>query len=192
MDKIWYNDPSVLIDRPTEIFPIKYKNMDTKERKINSVVRLAGYALIAIFIFYRKCIFTAIMMTIMLLIVTFLYYESKCNGNDDIQQYIPISQEEMNDEYVMPDEGFRQYSKSNSGSNIEDILDHIKGTSRVFSKFVEPNKEYQYFNNHLHRDKTKYKQFTKNKTNNGRQYGAQQHEVHLKKLKEIYNVPRKI
>lgn len=182
-DKIWYNDPSVLWKKPTEVFPLGFNNTWSKERKINSIIRTSIYGLAGVFVLSRQMFVRALLIIIAIVIITLIYYESEKNPKTE-EEVVIIPKDEGLHMYNLRESDRKDYTDT-SNNNISDILHDIQGTFKV-QEMVEPNKEYKYFNNQLHRDQTLYSLYRKNKTGKTI-YGGQKHETHIKALKDVYN-----
>jgi len=75
MTNIWYNNPGILIDKPTDIFPINFNTLETKEEKINSITRLAILVLLGSVVFGMKAFLRILVVITIIILLTIIYYE---------------------------------------------------------------------------------------------------------------------
>lgn len=200
-DKIWYNQPSVLLKRPIEIFPINLQEMKSaagNERIINSIVRLTVYVVLGTFLLSRSMIIQVIIAAIIVLVITVLWYENKQqvgeipstiptgeNDNIPLSTPPPSNPNHSTETFGVINIPTRLGHPKKGNNSIEAILNDMNGTFKT-QRMVEPDKEYRYFGNQLNRDRVKNQLFSNNRSGR-RPYGAQQHEQHIKAMKDMYN-----
>lgn len=77
MDKIWYENPKVLIDHYDEIFPYKYSKMNTGVKKMNSYMRFIIIIFLIMLTFVRKHRLIILLGLITVIIASVVIWERK-------------------------------------------------------------------------------------------------------------------
>lgn len=175
-DPIWFNKPSILWERPTEIFPFRYSELGSLEEKINSVARLVIIMMAMSLILGRGG--KLLILGVSILLSSVFVYETKkresfrgdLKGTNDVVQRLDRPQ------FVIPvEEGMNLHSEI-----VGDIQQKMKIDTR-------PNKEYKYFKNQLNREKTQYGFLSQNKTSYGNVFSSPPYSKHLRSINKMFS-----
>jgi hypothetical protein len=173
-DPIWYNQPSVLWNKPLEVFPLKYSEMTSTEQRINSMVRLAIYLLIAALLLSRRLCWRIFVLVGMFLIGTVFFYENEKRSEPFA---VPYNFSNM----VQPKYAQPEIGQSRDLQNS--ILDDIHNTMYIEGR---PNKDMRFFSNQINREKVHYRLLNENTTPNGDIFTHTPYSSHMKSINKIF------
>ena len=146
-NKIWYNNPSILLDKPTEIFPYKYSSMESIEDKLNSIIRLLAVGLVGLFIIRYDMFIRSLIIAIIIAIIIVVYYEN-LKPKETFINPLHIKKENFTP---------MDYPYSYQNNRGEDVTTKILNNIKKEYQFNEmPNQDHIGYFNQIDRDNTKY------------------------------------
>ena len=178
-DPIWYNKISILLEKPTEIFPLNYSKMITTEQKINSMVRFAILTIIGAFLLGRCMVMKVLVLALIFVIGSVFYFERQKSPPVITTESFSMSRPFAN---MIPPRYIQPEMEQSRGLQTS-IIDDIKGTMRFDE---QKNKEMNFFNNQLSREQNHFNLLMGNRTTNGELFTSPPHTSHLRKINSAY------
>jgi len=151
-DPIWFQDPSILIKKPLEIFPIGWKGLVSKESKFNSITRLVIIVFILIILTTSTNRGMWIIILILILVMMAIIWETNLYS---IQRMVDRSSEEFDETRqnplysgrIRPDNILSFHRSKSTADDIAQMLlyHQPKHEKELLSPFGPPRSRYASF-----------------------------------------------